>query len=134
MDWIKHLVLPLTLLAIPSVQGQDIEKRAREGLAYSRLVAAHQLPTVTHGQCVSAQGDWLERDKADKKEPWWFQRLSTEELARMASLSAACGTHEGAASIGIFALRNAQFQNILLNRAETVLHDHALIEEYLLQP
>jgi hypothetical protein len=33
-----------------------------------------------------------------------------------------------------FVARSREFQNILLNRAEAVLHDHALIEDYLLQP
>jgi hypothetical protein len=113
-----------------------------ESLAYTRLIAAHKLPTVTHAQCFSAQGDWLERDKADKPDgPYWFQKISTEELARMASLSSSCATEAidrqaipNATSVGAFVARTSQFQNVLLNRAETVLHNHSLVEEYLLQP
>jgi hypothetical protein len=141
MKW-KHFVLPLVLLAVCPLPAQDIEKRQREGIAFARLIAAHQLPVVTHGQCFSAQGNWLERDKADKQNgPYWFQKVSTEELARMASFSTACATEgrEGhanpnATSVAAFVARSREFQNIQLNRAEAVLHDHSLIEEYLLQP
>jgi hypothetical protein len=59
----------------------------------------------------------------------------------MASLSTACATEgiEGhanpnATSVAAFVVRSREFQNILLNRAEAVLNDHSLIEEYLLQP
>lgn len=136
MKFTSCLFATLLALFIAPAHGRQQASQLNESLAYSRMIAAHSLPnSVTHGQCSSAAADWLERDKADKDGgPYWFQRLSTEELYRMVSLSAACGTHEGAASIGMFSLRNAQFQNILLNRAETVLHNHGLVEEYLLQP
>jgi hypothetical protein len=60
-------LLPLALVSFPLAQGQDIEKRMREGLAYSRLVVAQQLPIVTHAPCSNAQTDGMERDKADKQ-------------------------------------------------------------------
>ena len=118
-----------------------MQQSANESLAHHRLLTAHKLPTVTHGQCFSAQGDWLEKDKADKESgPYWYQKVSTEELARMASLSTACATEAigqqtpNATSVGAFVARSRQFEWVLLDRAETVLHNHALIEEYLLQP
>ena len=129
----------LAALCLAAAQAQQASPN--ESLAYARLIAAHTLPTVTHGQCITAQGDWTERDKADKKEPWWFQRISTEELARMASLSTACATEVGkihtaasANNAGMFMSRSGQFHWEMLRRAETILHDHALIQNYLLQP
>ena len=133
------LLAILTVLCIVSVHAR--QSPPNESLAYARLIAAHKLPTVTRGQCSSAQGDWMEKDKADKEEPWWYQRLSTEELARMASLATACATeamknqeNSSTISVGAFVGRARQFDNVLLNRAETVLRGHALIEDYLLQP
>lgn len=130
----------IAVLCIAAAHGQQ-QAQLDESLAYARLVAASKLPTVTAAQCYSAQGDWQERDKADKEGgPYWYQRISTEELARMASLSNACATeavgHErpNATSVGAFVARTSQFHYVMLNRAETVLHNHALIEEYLLQP
>ena len=130
----------LVALCLVSAHAQQQSPQLNESLAYARLIAAHKLPTVTHGQCFSAQGDWMERDKADKQSPYWYQKISTEELARMASLSTACATEAvgqatpNATSVGAFVARSRQFENVLLNRAEAVLHDHALIEAYLLQP
>jgi hypothetical protein len=135
-----YLSVILAVLCIASAHARQQAPPFNESLAYARLIAAHTLPTVTQAQCFNAATDWLERDKADKKEPWWFQRLSTEELTRMASLSNACATEAigharpNATSVGAFIGRTSQFQNILLHRAETVLHDHSLIQEYLLQP
>jgi hypothetical protein len=135
------LFAALTGLCIASADGRQQASQLNESLAYARLVAAHGLPTVTHGQCYSAQRDWMERDKADKKEPWWYQRLSTEELIRMSNLSTACATeatksqeNSNAMSVGAFVGSGRAFDNVLLNRAEAVLHNHGLVEEYLLQP
>lgn len=131
----------IAVLCIAAAHGRQQAPPFNESLAYARLVAASKPPTVTAAQCYSAQGDWLERDKANKEGgPYWYQRVSTEELARMASLSNACATeavsHErpNATSVGAFVARTSQFHYVMLNRAETVLHNHALIEEYLLQP
>ena len=131
----------VAVLFIASAYGRQQSPPVNESLAYVRLIAANKLPAVTSGQCYTAQGDWLERDKTDRPNgPYWYQRVSTEELARMASLSTACATeainHESpnATSVAAFVARSRQFQNVLLGRAETVLHNHALIEEYLLQP
>jgi hypothetical protein len=135
------LFAALTGLCIASADGRQQASQLNESLAYSRLVAASGLPTVTSSQCYSAQGDWIERDKADKEGgPYWYQRVSTEELARMASLSNACATeavgHErpNATSVGAFVARASQFHYVMLTRAETVLHNHGLVEEFLLQP
>jgi hypothetical protein len=135
------LFAALTGLCIASADGRQQASQLNESLAYARLIAAHKVPTVTHGQCLSAQGDWLERDKADKQSPYWYQKISTEELARMASLSTACATEVGeihtaatANNAGLFASRSGQFHWEMLRRAETVLHNHGLVEEYLLQP
>ncbi len=136
----KLMICLLAMLCIASAHTRQQEPQFNESLAYARLVAAHKLPTVTHGQCFSAQSDWLERDKADKQEPWWFQKVSTEELVRMASLATACGTgaiqgqNHNATSVAAFVARSNQFNYVLLIRAEAVLHNHTLIEEYLLQP
>lgn len=138
MIW-KCLLLALAFLAVGPLSAQQ---SLNGSLAYARLIAAHKLPTVIHGQCSSAHGDWLERDKADKQGgPYWFQKVSTEELARMASLSTACATEgiEGhaasnATAVSAFVARSSEFREVLLDRAETVLHDHALINDYLLQP
>jgi hypothetical protein len=135
------IIVVFAVLCIASTHARQQAPPFNESLAYARLIAAHKLPTVTHGQCVSAQGDWLERDKADKENgPYWYQKVSTEELIRMASLSTACGTeaiqgqNPNATSVAAFVARSRQFDYVLLTRAEAVLHNHALIEEYLLQP
>lgn len=135
------IIAVLAVLYIASAHARKQAPPFNESLAYARLIAAHKLPTVTHGQCFSAQGDWLERDKTDKQNgPYWFQQVSTEELIRMASLSTACATEGGqgenpnATSIAAFVARSRQFDYVLLTRAEAVLHNHALIEEYLLRP
>jgi len=72
------------MLGFASAHARQQAPPFNESLAYARLIAAHTLPTVTHGQCFSAQGDWMERDKADKQSPYWYEKVSTEELARMA--------------------------------------------------
>lgn len=135
------LAFCLLIIAVLCIAHGQQQAQLNESLAYARLVAASKQPTVTAAQCYSAQGDWQERDKADKEGgPYWYQRVSTEELARMASLSNACATeavgHErpNATSVGAFVARTSQFHYVMLNRAETVLHNHALVEEYLLQP
>jgi hypothetical protein len=136
-----YLLAVLAALYIAPAHARQQPPPFNESLAYHRLLTAHRLPTVTHGQCFSAQGDWLEKDKADKEGgPYWYQKVSTEELARMASLSTACATEAigqqtpNATSVGAFVARSRQFEWVLLDRAETVMHNHALIEEYLLQP
>jgi len=140
-----YLFAFLVVVSIASVHARQQTPPFNESLAYARLIATHTLPTVTHGQCYGAQGDWLERDTAKdgykKDGPYWYQRLSTEELVRMASLSTACATEEiqnqsnpNATSVAAFVARTRQFEYVLLNRAETVLHNHALTEEYLSQP
>src|SRR5260370_11814557 len=85
------LVAVLAALCLASAHARQQSPPFNESLAYARLIAAHKLPTVTHGQCFGAHGAWLERDKADKQNgPYWFQKVSTEELARIASLPSAC--------------------------------------------
>jgi len=140
MDWIKHLVLPLAILAISPVRAQDIEKKQHEGMASARMAAMHGLPAVTRVQCSALLADWGQRDKGNHADsPAWFMRLSTEEVARLFGLAFAC-EEEGERrdkyyrNVGTFALYALQFQAQLLFRAETVLRDHALCEEYLLQP
>jgi hypothetical protein len=137
----KLMICLLAMLCIASAHPRQQASQLNEKLAYARLIAAHKLPTVTRGQCFNAQGDWLERDKSDKEDgPYWYQKVSTEELVRMASLSTACGTearqgqNSNATSVAAFVARSRQFDNVLLNRAESVLYNHSLIEEYLLQP
>jgi hypothetical protein len=132
----------LAALRLASAHARQQAPQFNESLAYARLIAAHKLPAVSHAQCYNALTDWLERDKADKQNgPYWFQKVSTEELARMASLSSACATEVGeirtvasANDAGMLTSMSAQFHWEMLRRAETVLHDHALIEAYLLQP
>jgi hypothetical protein len=140
MEWMKHLVLALTLLAISSVPAQDLEKKQREGIASARMTAMHILPAVTRTQCSVLLVDWGQRDKGDNADsPAWFMRLSTEELTRLFGQAFACEeveerrdkTHTNFTRFALYAL---QFQAQLLFRAETVLRDHALCEEYLLQP
>ncbi len=140
MDWIKYLLLSFTLLTIFPLQAQDLEKKQREGMASARMAAMHTLPVVTRTQCSALLVDWGQRDKSDQADsPAWFMRISTEEVARLFGLAFAC-EEEGEQrdktyrNISRFALYALQFQAQLLFRAETVLRDHTLCEEYLLQP
>jgi hypothetical protein len=119
------------VLCIASAHARQ-QEHFNERLAYARLAAAQKLPNVTHAQCFSAQGDWLERDKAEKQNDLYlFQRVSTEELARMVSLSSACAAEgvEGhaarpdATAIGAFVARSSEFRAELFCCAENFLKE-----------
>jgi hypothetical protein len=131
-------LLPLALVSFPFAQGQDIEKRMREGLAYSRLVAALRMPTVTPDQCSALLFDWQQKDKRDRQDsPSWMAHLSTEELHHLRASAVACESLQMSHShsrVALFALYGSRFCAELLSRAESVLHDHALTEDFLLQP
>jgi hypothetical protein len=117
MKFMIWLVAVFAALCLASAHARQQAPPFNESLAYARLIAAHKLPTVTHGQCFSAQGDWIERNEADKQSPYWYQKISTEELARMASLSTACATEAvgqatpNATAVGAFVARSRQFEN-----------------------
>src|SRR5260370_42239158 len=87
------LLAGIAALCIASAYARQQAPPFNESLAYARLLRAHKLPSVTHGQCVSAQNDWLEKDKADKQDgPYWYQKISTEDLVQLTSLSTPCAT------------------------------------------
>jgi hypothetical protein len=143
MNWTKRCALLVALLAISPIHAQDIETKQREGLAYSRLGAAKQTPAVTHAQCSAMLTEWQQRDKGDRSNStFWFERLSTEELTRLSRMALACEQEdyqryrhrEDYGEALRFAMYALQFHSQLLFRAETVLHDHALIEEYFFHP
>jgi hypothetical protein len=139
MNW-KHFVLPLSFLAVCPLPAQDIEERAREGLASARLAAAHKAPQVTPAQCSVLLADWQEKSKSERSDSAWNMPLSTEELIRLLGFALAC-QKEGfersrapSAHTRAFSLYAVQFQTYLLFRAENVLRDHRLVQEYLLEP
>ena len=147
MRWIKHLVLLLALLAVCPLPAQDIENKLREGMASARLTAAHTVPAVTAAQCSALLADWQEKTKSDGapskgRTNYWDAGLSTEELTRLFQMAFACeqesyqryrrqANYGDAFPLAMYAL---QFQTQLLFRSESVLRDHQLVEEYLLQP
>jgi hypothetical protein len=132
------LLLPVTALAQTTV-----EQISRSGLANSRLIAARKAASsVTAKQCQADLLSWQRRNEADEKanvkQPnWWVQKLSTEELVRLDSESAFCSSLLRHANRPTYAemelLYGRMFAGELLNRAEAVLIERLLMQEYLLK-
>jgi hypothetical protein len=141
LHWIAPIALLLPL-ALPA-QTNYFEPTA-EGLAKARLFAAsHARGKFTTAQCLADLASWDANDDAnskakDKMENWWYQKLSTEELARLDREAGYCVgvlrvTHrrEDALQMTLF---DSSFLLELGGRAEAILADHHLMQEYLLRP
>jgi hypothetical protein len=132
------LFFPLTLHAQTTVN-----QKAESGLASDRILAARQAATVvTAPQCLADLSSWEAKDDADDKakvetHAFWYKKLSTEELVRLARESGSCGSilrrahRQDSASMMPFYGR--MFDGELLLRAEGILAEHYLTHEYLLK-
>ena len=138
VTFVAFLLLPLAALAQTTV-----EQNAESGLAHARLVAARTVAkSITAPQCLADLSSWETKDEADDKakveQPnLWYQKLSTEELVRLDAESIHCTgvlrhTHhkEDSAMMPYF---GRSFALELIDRAEAVLAEHHLMQEYLLK-
>ena len=133
----------LFFLAAATMAQTDVNEKMESGIANARIIAARKTASVvTAQQCLADISSWGAKNhadlKADVEQPnWWYRKLSTEELVRLASESTSCSTalwH--ARREGDSRLMNSygrMFENELLGRAEAVLIDHHLMHEYLLR-
>ena len=130
------LLLPVTALAQTAA-----DQISQSGLANSKLIAARKAASsVTAKQCQADLSNWQRRDAADdkanvKQPNLWVQKLPTEELVRLDSESASCSSLLRRANRPTYAemdlLYGRMFAGELLNRAEAVLSERHLLQEYL---
>lgn len=133
----------LLLLPVAALAQTTAEETSPSGLANSRLIAARKAASsVTAKQCQTDLSNWQRRDAADdkaniKQPNLWVQKLSTEELVRLDSESAFCSSLLRHANRPTYAemdlLYGRMFAGELLNRAEAVLLERHLMQEYLLK-
>ena len=128
---IRYLILSVIVLTC-SVLAQKGEVEARKTLND----AGSESPVILT-QCRADLASWLNQDKQStkvSKGPFWFDRLSTEELKRRSTEAEQCGLNtkdpELAHQLLLFC---SAFKHALLERAEYVIKEHALTEEYLLE-
>jgi hypothetical protein len=141
----RRLMVYVALLFLPAatMAQTTVNEKMESGTANARIIAARKAASaVTAQQCLADISSWSAKDNADEKanveQPnWWYQKLSTEELVRLASESVSCSTalrhahHVGDSRVMIGYGR--MFENELLRRAEAVLVEHHLMHEYLLK-
>jgi hypothetical protein len=124
------MLIPVLLTA--QELSPEMAHKLAEGMASAHVAAAHSAEAESPSICLADISTWEKRDAADqkaKKHLWWYQLLSTEELIRLDNEAARC--------IGrpdIEALYSSLFQRELLSRAEAVLRDNQLLNEYLMRP
>jgi hypothetical protein len=140
-----RLMLSVALLLLPGATSAQttIDEKMESGTAYDRIIAARKAASaVTVQQCLADISSWIARDQADEnanvEQPrLWFQKLSTEELTRLSSESAFCGKalmharHQG--DLGVLVSYGRMFDAQLLSRAEAILAERHLMQEYLLR-
>jgi hypothetical protein len=125
--------------AVVCVFGQDsVESRVTEWKARGRALLAERVPSVTAKQCLSDITSWAARDDADTKAKvnspdYWYEKLSTEEVMRLAAESLSCWRiidRNGHATLVGYELR---FNVELWARAKAILIRHDLLHELLLE-
>jgi hypothetical protein len=136
--FVALLFLPTATMAQTS-PGEKTES----GMANAQLIAARKAASaVTARQCLADLSSWEAKDSADEKtkvkQPnWWYQKLSTEKLARLAQETVVCFSALRLAHQRDDALMmpsyGRMFDRELLDRAEAVLVERHLMHEYLLK-
>ncbi len=128
---IRYLILSVIVLTC-SVSAQKGEVEARKTLND----AGSESPVILT-QCRADLASWLNQDKQStkvSKGPFWFDRLSTEELKRRSTEAEQCGLNTKDPELAHqFLLFCSAFKHALLERAEYVIKAHGLTEEYLLE-
>lgn len=136
--FVAWLLLPVATMAQTS-----LDEKLESGTANARIITARKAAsTVTARQCLADLSSWEAKDRADEKakvkQPnWWYQKLSTEELARLAQETVVCFSALRLAHRRDEALMipsyGRMFDRDLLDRAEAVLVERHLMHEYLLK-
>jgi hypothetical protein len=137
----KFTMLAVVMLLSASIFGQDsIENRVAEATAGDRLTAAERYPIITSQQCVADLASWESRNQTDVAvkvtEPnYWYEKLSTEELAKLSKEAFSCQTisTEYSVTFSKMSVWSDYFQEQVYLRAEAVLRSHGLIHELLLE-
>lgn len=151
------ILLLLVTLAWGQAGVQQLLDKAEQNLKYTQAVDRYlrvsRVPTVTVGQCSAAEQEWESNDRqsfvgAVQPTGHWAAQLSTEELIRLNALAVVCGhltlerlkkTKNESAKMELLwsesglADHALQFDFELRARAEGILLDHRLIDEYLLR-
>ncbi len=141
----RRLIVYVALLSLPAttMAQATVNERMESGTANARIIAARKAASaVTAQQCLADISSWNAKDNADEKanveqRNWWYQKLSTEKLARLSSESVSCSTvlrharHVGDSRVMVGYGR--MFDVELLGRAEALLVEHHLMHEYLLK-
>jgi hypothetical protein len=134
----KFTGLAIFMLLSASVIGQDSpESRINEATAWARLNAAELVVPITSKQCAADMSSWAARNEVDAKSngqapQYWYDTLSTEELARMSSESTACAGQANTTEKVAWLIYEAAFMNEFALRSDTILRKHGLIHELLL--
>jgi hypothetical protein len=141
----RRLIVYFVLCLLPAcaIAQTTVNDKMESGTANARIIAARKAASgVTAQQCLAELSSWEAKDNADDKAKiespaFWYQKLSTEELVRLSSESASCGSvsrhahnREGASMMPFY---GRMFDAELLTRAESILVDHHLMHEYLLK-
>ena len=141
----RLLIVYFSLLLLPActIAQTTMNEKMESGTATARITAARKAASaVTAPQCLADLSSWEAKDNADDKAKvespaYWYQKLSTEELVRLSSESASCGSalrhahnREDASMMPVY---GRMFENELVGRAEAVLVEHHLMHEYLLK-
>jgi hypothetical protein len=141
----RRLILSVALLSLPvTIMGQTTTNEKMEsGTAHARIIAARDAASaVTGQQCLADLSSWEARENADDKAKvanpnFWYQKVSTQELVRLATESLHCGPALRRAhrrnDVPLMHDYEAMFNSELLHRAEAVLVEHHLMHEYLLK-
>lgn len=140
-----RFVLSVALLLLPvAISAQTTaNEKIESGTAHARIIAARKSASaVTAQQCLADISTWDAKEDADEKanvkDPsWWYQKLPTEELVRLSSVSTFCsGVLRHARRVGgsrVMSSYGRMFYGELLGRAEALLAEHHLMHEYLLK-
>ena len=139
----RTIVLAVALLCSCTAVAQDtIKERITEGTAYARVTAAKSVYSSAHlptyKQCATDANAWdAQTSSKGDVDPYWYGRLSTEELLRLENESTYC--------VGVLrrnghrdlseAVRGSEvlFLSTLLFRAEDVIRDGHLNLDFLLE-
>jgi hypothetical protein len=134
--------LAAVLLGLTLIIPVMAQNPSSEALAQKRVLRAGEPPSFTINQCLADLSSWNAKDDTDNKAKvehpnYWYEKLSTEELIRLATECFVCfGTFQRALRRDdvVFVMLHERLFNIELRwRATNVLRDHGLFHEWLLK-
>jgi hypothetical protein len=137
----QWMVISGFLLASPLFgQTTNMDTQASQ-IAYARVAKARQAVRISLETCTADLSGWDARDTEDDRSKaeqpnWWYQKLSTEELVRLSGEAASCPAIFRSANDKARAHSASNWRGLfdatLLYRAEAVIADHHLMNDYLL--